>query len=297
MVEEVLALLLGVVADGLLGVDEAGRRIQAVVPAAGLVAGDGERSLGQGLAVVVQRGQVEVGHRAHALAPRTHAPGDREGPAHGRRVRALDRDGPATMSRGDVEGERLGRADVRPPEPAEEDAQHGVGVRRRAHRRAGVGPHALLVDDDRGGQPVEDVHLGPRQRRHEALHEGAVGLVDEPLRLRSDRAEDQRALARARDAGEHGQPAFRDLDAHVLEVVDARAVHSDQAVAVGDLERGHGGGVSGRWDASLPPTTPPAAAGRPRPAWPGRRRGTASGRRRSCHSSTDAPRRSATAAR
>src|SRR5665809_61048 len=58
-----------------------------------------------------------------------------------------------------------------------------------------VGTRLLRVDDDRGRQPVEHVDLGPRQRRHEALHEGAVGLVDHPLRLRGDRAEHQRALA------------------------------------------------------------------------------------------------------
>ena len=98
----------------------------------------------------------------------------------------------------------------------------------------GFGAHPLLVDDDRGRQPFEDVDLGPRQRRHEALHERAVGLVDQPLRLRRDRAEHQRALARAGDAGEHRQPALRDLDADVLEVVHARAVHADQVVAVGD---------------------------------------------------------------
>ena len=123
-------------------------------------------------------------------------------------------------------------------EPAEEDAQHRVGVGRGADRRAGVGPHPLLVDDDRGRQPFEYVDLGPRQRRHEALHEGAVGLVDQPLGLRGDRAEHQRALARARDAGEHRQPALRDLDADVLEVVHARAVHADQIVAVGIVPRG-----------------------------------------------------------
>src|SRR5437899_11541764 len=78
---------------------------------------------------------------------------------------------------------------------------------------------------------------GPRQRRHEALHEGAVSLVDQPLRLRGDRAEHQRALARAGDAGEHRQPALRDLDADVLEVVLARAVHADQIVAVGNVQR------------------------------------------------------------
>ena len=82
-------------------------------------------------------------------------------------------------------------------------------------------------------RPVEHVDVGPRQRRHEALHERAVGLVDHPLRLGGDRAEHQRALARAGDAGEHRQPALRDLDADVLEVVLARALHADQVVAVG----------------------------------------------------------------
>ena len=118
-------------------------------------------------------------------------------------------------------------------EPAEEDAQHRVGVGGGADRRARVGPHPLLVDADRSRQPLEHVDLGPRRRRHEALHEGAVGLVDKPLRLRGDGAEHERALARAGDAREHRQPTLRDLDADVLEVVHARAVHADQVVAVG----------------------------------------------------------------
>ena len=86
--------------------------------------------------------------------------------------------------------------------------------------------------------PSSDVDVGPRERRHEALHERAVGLVDQPLRLGGDRAEDQRALARARDAGEHRQPALGDLDADVLEVVHPRAVHADEVVAVGSVRRG-----------------------------------------------------------
>ena len=40
---------------------------------------------------------------------------------------------------------------------------------------------AIIVDQDRGGQAVEHVDVGPRQRGHEALHERAVGLVDQPL--------------------------------------------------------------------------------------------------------------------
>ena len=162
----------------------------------------------------------------------------------------LDGDRAARLHRGDVEGERVGRADVRLPEPAEQDAQHRVGVGGGADRGAGVGAHPLLVDDDRRGQAVQHVDIGPRQVGHEALHEGAVGLVDHPLRLGGDRAEDQRALAGAGDAGEHGQPPLGDLDADVLEVVHPGAVHPDQVVAVGGVRRGRLAGRAHRVVAS-----------------------------------------------
>jgi hypothetical protein len=42
---------------------------------------------------------------------------------------------------------------VRLREPAEEDAQHRVGVGAGADRRARVGPHPLLVDADRVVSP------------------------------------------------------------------------------------------------------------------------------------------------
>ena len=139
---------------------------------------------------------------------------------------------PTRADRRDVEGEGVGRADVRLAEAAEQHPQHRVGVGRRADRRAGVGAHPLLVDDDRGRQPFQDVDLGPAQRRHESLHERAVGLVDQPLRLRRDGAEHQRRLARSRDAGEHRQPPLGDLDADVLQVVLPGALDADQVVAV-----------------------------------------------------------------
>ena len=74
---------------------------------------------------------------------------------------------------------------------------------------------------------------GPRERRHEALHERAVGLVDHPLRLGGDGAEHERALARAGHAGEHGQPPLRQVDVDVPQVVRAGAAHPDAVVAVG----------------------------------------------------------------
>ena len=256
LVEEVVELLLGELADRLVRVEEAAAAEDAAVPAVHAVAGDRERALVERLAVVVQLRQVEVGDRAHALAARAHA-AVVDGVAHHDPLPLALVDGhrPARPPRRDVERVGGRRPDVRLPEPAEEDAQHRVGVGGGADGGAGVGAHPLLVDDDRGRQPFEDVDLGPRQRRHEALHEGAVGLVDQPLRLRGDRAEHQRALARAGDAGEHRQPALRDLDADVLEVVHARAVHADQIVAVGNVQRrrlrvrprGHAHRVSISW--------------------------------------------------
>jgi hypothetical protein len=178
--------LCGVPADRLVRVEEARfGEDPHCPPAVHLVAGDGDRALGERLGVIEELGEVDVGDRAPAFAARTHAAGTGEGLSHGLASTAFDRDRTARPDRGDVEGERGGRADVRPPESAEQDAQHRVGVEQDAQHRVGVGvgvgggadggagvsTHPLLVDDDRGRQPVEYVDLGPRQRRHEALYE------------------------------------------------------------------------------------------------------------------------------
>ena len=241
LVEEAFELGRAVVTDPLCRV-EAGRREDARRPAIGGVAGDLDRALGERLGLVVELGQVDVADGAHPLAARAHA-AVVDGVAHddALALALVDAHRSARLAHRDVEREGSRRSDVGLPEAAEEHPQHGVGIGRRADRRADVGTHPLLVDDDRGRQPVEDVDVGPGERRHEALDEGAVGLVDHPLRLRGDRAEDQRALARAGDAGEHRQPALRDLDADVLEVVHACALHADQVVAVGSVVRGRRG--------------------------------------------------------
>ena len=167
----------------------------------------------------------QVDHIAH------HAPLD---PAAG----FLGAHHPARLARRDVEGEGSGWPDAGHAQPAEEDPEHGVRVGGGADGGPGVGAHPLLVDDDRRRQPLEVVHVGPRQVGHEALHKRAVGLVDHPLRLGGDGGEHQRALARAGHAGEHRQAALRDLDADVLEVVLPCALHADQVVAVRFMQRG-----------------------------------------------------------
>ena len=227
-----MALLLGVFADRLVRVDAEGRE-DAHVPALGRVAGDRERALVERLAVVEELRQVDVGDRSHALASRAHAAVVDDVAHHDPLALALvDGHRPARFPRRDVERVGSRGPDVRLAEAAEQHAQHRVGVGRRADRRAGVGAHPLLVDDDRGRQPFQYVDFGPGHRRHESLHERAVGLVDQPLRLRRDGAEHQRRLARSRDAGEHRQPPLGDLDADVLQVVLPGALDADQVVAV-----------------------------------------------------------------
>src|SRR5690606_24062083 len=135
----------------------------------------------------------------------------------------------------DVERERLGRTDVRFAQPAEQYAQQGVGVGGGTDRRADGGAHRLLGDDDGRRQTLEHVDVGPCQARHEALDEAAVGLVDHALRFGGDGVEHQRALARARHAGEHRQAPLGYLDADVLEVVLARAVYAYEVVRIGGV--------------------------------------------------------------
>src|ERR1035437_165123 len=140
-------------------------------------------------------------------------------PRHGRRVpwppmpRWIVR---ARSLTGCRSGQRGGRG-PRPHPPPPRSSRRGwcgwTGCAASRWRRwrcrpwSGIGPPPLLVDDDRGRgrQPFGDVDVWPGQRRHEALPEGAVRLVDHPLRLRRDRVEHQRALARAGGAGEDRQ--------------------------------------------------------------------------------------------
>ncbi|MFC5039894.1 hypothetical protein [Ornithinimicrobium kibberense] len=233
LVQQPVPLLVGVVAQLLVGVDPPALGVAAPHPAADRQVGRVDRALGERAVPVEEGVGVDPGDRAQALAGRAHATDRGELADLGLCLALLDRHLPAAGRGGQVEGEGRGRPDVRLGQPAEDHAQVGEGVGGGADRGAGVGADALLVDDDGGGEVLQVVHLGPGGRRHERLHEGGVGLVDEPLGLGGDRAEDQGGLARAGDARDDGQPALGQVDVDAAQVVDTGVAHADRVVGVG----------------------------------------------------------------
>ena len=122
-----------------------------------------------------------------------------------------------------------------------QQAQVVPDLRRGRHDRARAVAARALLDRDGGGQAVDrlDVRLLhlveelPRVRG-ERLHVLALPLGE-------DRVEGERALARARHAGDHHQAVAGQVDREVLEVVLAGAANAD-----GLLGRSHGGAMIGR---------------------------------------------------
>src|SRR5437868_476419 len=83
--------------------------------------------------------------------------------------------------------------------------------------------------------------------RSRMVKDGSSTIDASALRLGVGRAERERRIARSRGAGKDHECVTRDLDVDVLQVVLARAAHSDKS--------GHGSTVTG---------PPPSAQARPR---------------------------------
>ena len=142
---------------------------------------------------------------------------------------------------GDVEGEapRAVAAQAGLGDGGEEVADRredpGVGRRVRARRAA----DRALVDVDHLVDVLQPHQL--RERRRALL--GAVQRVGERL---EERLDDQRALARAGDAGDAGQRPERDLEVDPLEVVAARADQAERLHAGAPRAPGSGSRASRR---------------------------------------------------
>ncbi len=136
-----------------------------------------------------------------------------------------------------VERVRRGRPGARGAVPGEQDADHRVDVRHGADRRPGVAADRPLVDDDRGGEVLQAVRVRPLELGQPVADEPRIRLVQLALRLHRDRVEDDRRLPRPRNAGEHGEPAFRDAEGDVLEVVLAGSGQGDEFGHAADARR------------------------------------------------------------
>ena len=105
------------------------------------------------------------------------------------------------------------------PDPGKEHPQVVVDLGDRADRRPRVPPAGLLLDRDRRAEPVDPVDLGLGHLAQELPGVAREALDIPPLALGIERVKRQRALARARDAGQADQLAPRQHQRHVAEVV------------------------------------------------------------------------------
>ena len=139
---------------------------------------------------------------------------------------------PRAAALGVVEAERLGIADEGLSHAREEQSHEGVDVGVGAHGGARVVGGLALVDDDGDGQSVDGVDVRPSVFGQVLLYEGGEGVVELAPRLGGDGVHHERALARARDAGEDGNLVLGNIEGDILEVVLA-------GTADGDMGCGH----------------------------------------------------------
>lgn len=201
-VEQAVQLALGVLLDRDVDVEEPAVGVPPPGELAGLEVGVAEGALAQRTARVEELIDVEDSLDPEPLAGRAHA-------------------------RWVVEGEGVGVADRRGggtgPEHAHPVAD--VGDRREGRARPTVQPP--LVDDDDGGEMGDVVGIGPAVRRQVGLGEGTEGRVDLPLRLGRDRVEDERGLARPRDARHDDERPLGQVEVEAAQVVLTHAAQLD----------------------------------------------------------------------
>ena len=155
----------------------------------------------------------------------------------------------------------------------EEQAEVVVDLGDGAHDGAGIVGDALLVDGDRGAQPLDVIDVGLLHAAEELAGVGGEGLDVTALALGVDGVEGQRALPRTRQPGDDHQLVAGDRDVDVLEVMLARAFDEDFVLGHRSSSRGRlrsgrgashcsadaagseGGGVAPALSQSLPKET------------------------------------------
>jgi hypothetical protein len=108
---------------------------------------------------------------------------------------------------------------VRLAHPRVQQPQVVVHLGDRADGGPRVAARRLLVDRDRRGQPVDEVHVGLVHLPEELPRVRGEGLDVPALSLGEDRVEGQAGLAGTGQAGEHDHGVAGQVDGDVLQVV------------------------------------------------------------------------------
>ena len=116
---------------------------------------------------------------------------------------------------------------VRVADPGVQHPQVVVHLGDRAHRGPRVARGGLLVDRDRGREPLDEVDVGLLHLPQELPRVGRQRLHVASLALGVDRVEGERGLAGAGQPREHDQAVTGELERDVLEVVLTGAVDDE----------------------------------------------------------------------
>ena len=116
---------------------------------------------------------------------------------------------------------------VRSSDRGVEESQVVVDLGHRAHRRARVARHRLLLDRDRGREALDRVDVGLLDLVQELAGVGRQRLDVAALPFGEQGVEGERRLARPRHPGDDDQTVAGDLEREVLEVVLASAADDD----------------------------------------------------------------------
>ena len=108
-----------------------------------------------------------------------------------------------------------------------QQAQVVVDFSDGADGRARAAAGRLLLDGDRGAQPVDAVDVGPLHLVEELPRVGRKRLDIAALALGVNGVEGERGFARAAEAGDHGQGVARNLDVNVFQIVLACPADAD----------------------------------------------------------------------
>ena len=160
----------------------------------------------------------------------------------------------------------------------EQQAQVVVDLGDGADRRARVLRGGLLLDRDRGREPVDGVDVGLVHLLEELARVRRQRLDVAPLPLGEQGVERERRLPRPRHAGDHDEPVARDVEIDVLQVVLARTADGD------DLAHAPSSPASNAPEPLIMPPVPRrGSTTAPPPAGAALHRGCGGRTRRGCH--------------